>query len=122
MNFEIFKGHRPHIKHNVLPNSWSLSKWLAVKTSHARDLVIGYIETYQPVMSEINYQRLLLAHEHYHQLVKPVYDDPNIKRLIFPFSISANRRYLSLKRPEKLCRICIFPANVAANTLGFFQG
>jgi heme oxygenase len=73
------------MEHNILSDSWSLSKWLAVKTSHARDLVIDCIESYQPVMSETNCQRLLLAHVHYHEMVKPVYDDPNIKRLLFPF-------------------------------------
>jgi hypothetical protein len=73
------------MEHNILSDSWSLSKWLAVKTSHARDLVIDCIESHQPVMSETNCQRLLLAHVHYHQMVKPVYDDPNIKRLLFPF-------------------------------------
>jgi hypothetical protein len=85
VNLQIFAGHRLDIKHNVLPNSWWLSKWLAVKTSHARNLVIDYIESHQPVMSEINCQRLLLAHVHYHQLVKPVYGDPSIMRLLFPF-------------------------------------
>ena len=73
------------MEQNVLPKRWSLSKWLAVKTSHARDLVVDCIESHHPVINEINCQRLLLAHVHYHQLVKPVYDDPNIKRLLFAF-------------------------------------
>jgi len=90
------------MKHNVLPNSWSLSKWLAVKTSHARDLVIDCIESHQPVRSEINCQRLLLAHVHYHQLVKPVYDDPNIKRLLFPFFDIRQPQVLEPKAPRKI--------------------
>lgn len=67
------------------PDTWSLSRWLAVKTSYARDLVIDCIESHQPVISEVNCQRLLLAHVYYHQLVRPIYDDPNLKRLLFLF-------------------------------------
>lgn len=73
------------MQNDLFHSSWSLSRWLAVKTSHARDLVIDCIESHQPVVSEFNCQRLLLAHVYYHQLVRPVYDDPNLKRLLFPF-------------------------------------
>lgn len=88
--------------HNVLPKRWSLSKWLAFKTSHARDLVIDCIETHHPVISEINCQRLLLAHVHYHQLVKPVYDDPNIKRLLFPFFDIRQPQVFEAKAPRQI--------------------
>lgn len=70
---------------NCFPEAWSLSKWLAVKTREARDLVVNCIESHQPVISETNCQRLLLAHMHYRRLVNPIYDDPNLKRLLFPF-------------------------------------
>jgi heme oxygenase len=90
------------MEHNILSDSWSLSKWLAVKTSHARDLVIDCIESHQPVMSETNCQRLLLAHVHYHQMVKPVYDDPNIKRLLFPFFDIRQPQVFEPKAPRQI--------------------
>lgn len=85
-----------------VPDAWSLSKWLAVKTSEARDLVVDCIESHQPVISEINCQRLLLAHVHYHRLVKPVYDDPNLKRLLFPFFDTHRPQLFEPKAPRQV--------------------
>lgn len=82
---DLFVSHFGNMQNDFFPDTWSLSRWLAVKTSHARDLVIDCIESHQPVISEINCQRLLVAHVYYLQLVQPVYDDPNLKRLLFPF-------------------------------------
>ncbi len=87
---------------HFFPDTWSLSRWLAVKTSHARDLVIDCIEFHQPVTSEISCQRLLLAHVYYLQLVQPVYDDPNLKRLLFPFFDIRRPPLLEAKAPRKL--------------------
>lgn len=87
---------------NFFPDTWSLSKWLAVKTSYARELVIDCIESHQPVISEINCQRLLLAHVHYHQLVKPVYNDPNLKRLLFPFFDIRQPQLFEPKAPRQI--------------------
>lgn len=90
------------MQQDFFPDTWSLSRWLAVKTSHARDLVIDCIESHQPVINEINCQRLLLAHVYYHQLVRPVYDDPNIKRLLFPFFDTRQPQLFEPKTPRKL--------------------
>jgi heme oxygenase len=84
------------------PDTWSLSRWLAVKTSPARDLVIDCIESHQPVTSESNCQRLLLAHVYYLQFVQPVYDDPNIKRMLFPFFDIRQPKMLEPKAAQQI--------------------
>jgi heme oxygenase len=89
------------MQNDFSPDTWSLSRWLAIKTSHARDLVIDCIESHQPVISDINFQRLLLAHVYYHQLVRPVYDDPNLKRLLFPFFHIRQSQFLEPKVPRQ---------------------
>jgi hypothetical protein len=89
------------MQNDLFPDTWSLSRWLAIKTSHARDLVIDCIESHQPVISDINCQRLLLAHVYYHQLVRPVYDDPNLKRLLFPFFDIRQPQFLEPKVPRQ---------------------
>jgi heme oxygenase len=90
------------MQNDFFPDTWSLSRWLAVKTGHARDLVIDCIESHQPLISEINCQRLLLAHVYYLQLVQPVYDDPNLKRLLFPFFDIRQPKFFGLKAPQQI--------------------
>lgn len=66
---------------NMPSISWTLSKWLAVKTDDARDLLIARINAYDPSLSPDNCRRLLSAHLQFQRLVDPVYGDPVVKQM-----------------------------------------
>lgn len=61
--------------------NWTLSKWLAFKTDHARDLVIASVNALDPEFSAENCRNLVAAHGQFRQLVNPVYDDPIMQRM-----------------------------------------
>lgn len=64
------------------PNvNWTLSKWLAVKTDDARDLLITRINAYDPSLSYDNCRKLLTAHLQFQRLVDPVYGDPVLQQM-----------------------------------------
>jgi len=44
---------------------------------------------------------LLLAHEYYLQMVQPAYDDPNLKRLLFPFFGIRRPQFFAAKAPQQ---------------------
>ena len=60
--------------------NWTLSKWLAVKTDDARDLLIAKINTYDPSLSHDNCRGLLTAHLEFQRLVDPLYGDPVLQQ------------------------------------------
>ncbi len=61
--------------------NWTLSKWLAVKTDDARDLLIAKINTYDPSLSHDNCRGLLTAHLEFQRLVDPLYGDPVLQQM-----------------------------------------
>lgn len=73
------------MQHNFAYELWSLSKWMAFKTSDARSLIVQCINFYQPAKSSVGCQRLVQAHLRFHRLVSPVYRDTNLASIFMPF-------------------------------------
>lgn len=78
------------------PAHWTLSKWLAAKTSTSRHSIVACIDSHQPTLSDIRCRRLLIAHLQFFHLVAPLYDDANLRRMFYSFL--ADREVASFKR------------------------
>ena len=89
---------------DLSPSCWTLSRWLAVKTASARETIVACIDSHQPTANEIRCQRLLDAHLRFFHLVAPIYDDTNLKRMLFSFlseqEIGSFKRQLNSRQVE----------------------
>ena len=80
--------------------NWTLSKWLAFKTDHARDLVIASVNALDPEFSAQNCRNLLAAHGQFRQLVNPVYDDPVMQRMFVEVMAERGDELISSPNPK----------------------
>lgn len=83
------------------PNiNWTLSKWLAVKTDDARDLLIARINAYDPSLSYDNCRRLLTAHLQFQRSVHPIYGDPVLQQMFGNILPECSNRVAGLVVPN----------------------
>lgn len=73
--------------------TWTLSKWLAAKTDHSRELLVASINTRHPATSNDNCRSLLLAHSQFLKMVEPMHDDPILERMFTAFLHERRRQF-----------------------------